>query len=422
MPLKKISLLGVDEKLVNGGSGLSVASLAVASIFFAAAIWGDFIRFGLGISFNQAFALGFFCVAALMVYLAEGSRGMLAARQGGGLSLIVIAGVFLFLFLFSILRGFEPIHATLAYTPIIGALLLLLDKRAVMLLILLTLVVTLVISLLEVANRSFFFIVVSRYEGLIIDEQLMAGALGAFRSKGLFAGPTSAVAFAIIAFAYAPKNPLIALLCVAISVLSGSKAGLAFVSLMGTIVFISASPRAKLAIGVTAIAAAGTMWMLSHFSLVDAVSLSRSLEFGRVGAQGNEDRFGFWTGAIYLFWEEWTLVEQFFGAPRSLFLDFQLFSESSILDYLLDTGIVGFCAFLVAVWLFLIRPSIRDPYAFASRIALLALCLVVPLITQAGLASLFWFLLWSGSIKRNQHVPQSRFRQISGKRIPAAGP
>jgi hypothetical protein len=422
MQLNIFTLLGTDEQPLSKGTGLSVGSLAAASIFFAAAIWGDFIRFGLGIPFNQPFALGLFCIAALTVYLAEGSRGMLAARQGGSFGLIAITGVFLFLFLFSLLRGFEPIHAMLAYTPIVGAFLLLLEKRAVMLLILLTLVVTFVICLLEVANRAYFFVAVSRYEGLILDEQLMAGAVGAFRSKGLFAGPTSAVAFAIIAFVYAPKSPLVALLCVAISVLSGSKSGLAFASLMGTLAFMQAPPRNKLAIGVAAIAAAGTTWILSQVNLVDTVALSRALEFGSVGAQGNEARFGFWTEAIHLFWNEWTLVEQFFGAPRSLSLDFQLYSESSILDYLLDTGIFGFCAFLAAVWLFLIRPSIRDPFSLASRIALLALCLVVPLVTQAGLASLFWLLVWLGSIERNQHVRQSQFHQVSRQRISTEGP
>jgi hypothetical protein len=132
--------------------------------------------------------------------------------------------------------------------------------------------------------------------------------------------------------------------------------------------------------------------------------LARLMTFGLYDDNANQTRLLFWTWSWDIFTIMYSDVERFLGAPRFTYDVFATSTESQSLQYLLDTGIIGFVGYTIALaytW----RAALRlGAHERATFLATFVVSLVVPLYNQSGLNILFWMYaygLWQRASARS---------------------
>lgn len=360
---------------------LSVGGL---TLFIYAAVIGDFSRWLL--PFNQAMLLGGATAAGVAITTVYAIRSPYIASTAAPV-ILALSVLWSALTAAAMARGYPVQTCLLMYGPVVAAALSFTDRRILLRLLLAVLAISAVVQAWELVNGRYLFIVVSWGEAL--DEEVTSGISGILRAKGLFAGPTVAAAFSILCCAIFPPSRTVLLLVLATAAMTASRSAFVFaaVYVMGLLVFADRGRRAT-SIGAVVILA-GILFLVASSGML-GTRLSRLLTLGLYDDSANQTRLYLWSWSWDVFLNIYTNAQRFLGGPRDTYTIFTSSAESQPLQYLLDTGIIGFLTYAVALvltWRAAAKLTAHDKAAF---LAVSVVSLVVPLYNQSGLNILFW--------------------------------
>lgn len=394
-------------------------SFGAPTLLFVAAVWADSIRFFIGIDFSQELTLMLavaMAAAFFFLYSAESNHSLAENEASIAVALFIACSVVL---LFALLRGYSLKACTLAYAPVVAFFFALVSQKPLRIIVFWTLMISLSLQFVEVATGHFTYTWLR--DGFSIDERLMGGATGVFRSKGLFAGPTSATAYAILCALLLPRSWVVAVAVAAVSVMSGSKSGLLFLIVAGMVLAISGTRRERFTVAGLMLAVLIIFTIFARTETNDPLATQRSLDVFSIGAGGNESRFYFWDLAWSAFLEDFSDAQRFLGWPRGSRDLFFNSTESQYLQILLDLGVVGLSIYAVA--LVLVARRVRfDRITFAAFIGFTTVAAVTPLFDQSGLCILFWIFVFRSLMFPLETVGPSPFdgvRQVLAGLLPA---
>lgn len=369
----------------------SFLSFSAFMVLFASAIWGDFITYCFNVEFSQELFLGFAALIAVLCLLTcrTTERPPLGSKATGAAVAIVCA--FFCIVVVALARGYPLKDCTLAYAPCVAVLFALLDRRSLRVIVLITLITSISVQIVEVISGRFTYVWLR--EGFAIDERLVGGATGVFRSKGLFAGPTSATAYAILCALLLPRLRIVVVLVLGVAVMSGSKAGILFAGVYLAMWAVLGRRRERPWAILTMLAGLASIGLLYLTQAIDVRTMERIIETKDIEAAGNAARFYFWDAAWSAFVNEFSVIQQLLGWPRGSREVFGNSTESQYLQILLDLGIVGLSVYLVS--LVLVARRIRiDCAALPAFVGFSVVGAVTPLFDQAGLCILSWIFIY----------------------------
>lgn len=384
-------------------------SLAGSVLLISAAVVGDFTQWLVPV--NQSVLLAGATGAGAAVLLLYVFRSPYL-RQTGTPALLASALFWIVMTSVSMLRGYSLEACLLLYGPVVAATIVALNRPIIMKFLFIILLVSILIQIRETISGQYLFVVESWGEAL--DETTTSGISGILRAKGLFAGPTVAAAFCILCCALFPPSRLMFILLVAVAALTASRSAFLFAGVyVSALILFADRGRRFLYVGAGLLFVMIVVFAAENGLLGDR--LARLLTFGLYDDNSNQTRLLFWNWSWDIFTKMYSDVERFLGAPRFTYDVFAASTESQPLQYLLDTGIIGFIGYTIAL-VYTWRATLRlGPHERASFLAIFAVSLVVPLYNQSGLNILFWtyaYGLWQraatrslpGAADRSQHT------------------
>lgn len=360
-------------------------SLVSVSTLFAAAVWADFIHFYFDIDWPQQTLLAFSASIAALIALVS-KRPI----QGAAFVAIIISA-FLGLVLISLARGVPLASCSLAYAPIVGLLFAFVDLRAIRIVVIFTLIVCAFVALYEVATQRFVFYYV--IDGVVLDEKHFLGASDAFRAKGLFAGPTAASAFAIVAIMLSGRSVVVPVVAIALCALTSSRSTILFGAVFLVCALLTGNKAERRAASLGFFLVAVLAIAAVQIGILGSNTVLRILNIFSSQDSGNVSRFYYWALSVDLYFFKYTTIEQLFGDPRATYRIFQSSAENEYLQLFLDTGLVGFLmyafAFARAGWFARV-----DRMEFGKLVGLIVVIFAVAMISQAGNCILIWVFIW----------------------------
>lgn len=229
-------------------------------------------------------------------------------------------------------------HNIYSYVGLVVAwIVYLIDLKYANKLIRLLLILSLVLTSIEFVTKEFLF--VNTVNGIEMNEKELGGAIGVFRAKGLFYGPTLLGMFVSAAYLLNNRNISYLLLALCVSFFANARLGIVLLSVPLTILLFKNEYKKYL------------IWIILLFVLIGAYSLTNASESVErllsVNKEGSQDaRIYYWLSGVNLFLN-YSLPHLFFG-NNGFFTDiYDNNPESGWICLLTDNGILGFLFYLL---------------------------------------------------------------------------
>ena len=391
-----------------------ILSVLALGLYIASSLLGDFFN-GMGYPLNQplllAAAVGFsLCaLAARMMSDPDTTRSI-------RVDLLLPFGIGWFILLMSsLLRGYQLSDSVLTYGPLVAIGLSATNQKTLMQMLTVVLLLSLLIQFYEIITGRYLFVIESF--GLWLDESVNSGTLGFVRSKGLFSAPTVAAGFAILCFSILPRSRWLLGVILITGVLTTARTAFLFgvIYAIGWYVFLDLRRKAVFAPAAVGVVLASLVG-LTLASLDPRIA--RLTTIGVAGDSSNIDRFKYLISSINLF-KSYDVVEKLLGAPRETYRLWVGATESQPLQFLVDTGIMGFILYLGALTVSAWRLRFETAHKKSAFAAFCAISVFTQLYNQSGMNILFWlymYSIWTTSRTGLDVAPPHR--QMSATRLP----
>ncbi len=243
--------------------------------------------------------------------------------------------------------------------------------------------ISIAIQVSEYFSQEYFFVVTTE-EGIDLDSEFFGGARGVFRAKGLFPGALSTVAFAYW-IAFVNRRSLLATLGLLVSsYLAVGRLGI----FIGALILFWRMGGRKLSMRHWALMLIPVVAMYVLLPADKATIEFITLTFDP-GSSNNLARVFFWKASLseYLNYDGFAQLIGRYGYIKGI----GLFTESDFLQLLLDYGLLGLTAYVLAVARLLVLCLRRhDREGLFTLCLIVALMTVFPFVQSLFSATLFW--------------------------------
>lgn len=284
--------------------------------------------------------------------------------------------------------------------PILAFFVLKTAPRTFVILLVAHLFISLSIQGYEYFTGNYLFVYVSDKAG-VLDEKFFSGGADLVRSKGLFQGPLSAVAFSAWMAFYFRRSIVTATLMLLSAYFSSGRLGLvvAFILLITRIFWSDGANRKywkKLAWFAVVLMAAAALFYTARdeqqLFIINAINLDSA---------GNIARISYWNRAVQLFLD-YDLLSVLFGRFGSV--KEAGGTESDLLHMLLDNGLSCFIIYIVALaHMFIIALRQRSNEMVLIALLIFTMMNIFPFIQSISSTLLFWLYLFANLQIANTH-------------------
>ena len=344
-----------DALRATVGDALPLAALALGLALGSIYIFARLLTAsGAGISRTAALALGV-AVACWVVGVANAGRAFYSS------------------YLFAVPLAFIILHS---------------DPRFFFRVAIAHVLLSIVIQLWEYRAGTYLFTIVDE-EGVELSAELFAGATGVTRTKGLFPGPLSAVAFSFWIAFFLRRSVWGALALVACAYLASGRLGMVVGSALLLWRLLSGATDRKAGAVALVIFALLTAQLIlgADTAKLDFLMLAFDPTSGN-----NASRVFFWAAALseYLNYPAMDMLFGRFGYIKGT----DIYPESDFLQLLLDHGILGCSLYVFALArLFAIAVQRRDAEGLVVATLLVAIMNVFPLVQSLFSSIFFWLYI-----------------------------